>query len=620
MKRLIVSTLTAALLLGFASPNAVGQLETLRELTGTSSKKPKPKKIARITLKGPITESPVSIPPLFSSTTPLSLKELIKRLNDARDDRDVVALVLDVQQSQLGMGQLEEVHIALQKFRAVDKDVYINADTLTTGSYALASAASKISLVPTGDLWLNGLYGETPYLRGGLDKLGIIPDFEQCGNFKTGAEAITRTEPSEQSQEMTDWLLDSIFDSMVKLIAEGRQMDAKHVRKLIDAGPYSAEEALKAKLIDAVIHRRDFADQLRERYGDNIKIVHDYGGQGSEEVPGNMFAAFEMFMEIFAPSPKVYTEPSVAVVYVEGMIQAGSGEISPFGGSSGAFSTDIRKALETAADDDTVKAVVLRVDSPGGSALASEIILDATHRVADKKPLIVSMGNVAGSGGYYVTCASDMIFADKHTITASIGVLGGKLVTTGFWEKMGIHWHSHQRGNMAGLFSTASEFSDAERAKIRHYMETVYEVFKGHVVDARGDKLAKPIDELAGGRVFTGAQALDLGLVDRIGGLHDAIKYAAATARQTDFDIRVIPEPPTMFDMLTGGVGQDETLSLGIARGIDWLKAPGFGEMLPILARTDPTRFHAVMQQLAKIDLIHRESVVTVMPDAYIIR
>jgi len=599
----------------------MAQLDALRALAGGGNTTPPPKKIAHITLRGPLTESPIAIPPLFASEAPLSLKELLHRLDDARADDSVVALVLDVDGAALGFAQLEEVHAALRRLAAAEKEIYVHADTLTTGTYALATAATHISLVPTGDLWLRGLYGETPYLRGALEKLGVVPDFEHCGDFKTGAESITRTGPSEASKEMTDWLLDSLYDSLVKLIARSRGFSPDQVRKLIDRGLYSAEDALAAKLIDSVKYRQDFAADLKERYGEDVQIVHDYGGEDADDVPGNMFAAFEMLMELFNPSPKEFTKPTIAIVYVEGAIQNGEAEVSPFGSSSGAYSTTIRKALDRAAEEDMVKAVVLRVDSPGGSALASEIILDATRRVAAKKPLIVSMGNVAASGGYYVSCEADTVFADRHTITASIGVLGGKLVTTGFWEKLGIHWHANKRGAMAGLLSTAAPFSDEERQRIRHYMESVYGVFKDHVVQARGDKLDKPIEQLASGRVFTGVQALEHGLVDEIGGLRDAIKFAARKSRQDDYELRVLPDPPGIFDMFGGGATGDRRLQMALGLHIPALAtAPVFQAMLPVLAQTDPQRLGAVLRQLQKIEMLHRENVLMVMPDELLIR
>ena len=268
-----------------------------------------------------------------------------------------------------------------------------------------------------------------------------------------------------------------------------------------------------------------------------------------------------------------------------------------------------------------MKAVVLRVDSPGGSALASEIILDASKRVvAKKKPLIVSMGNVAGSGGYYVACGADTIFADSSTITASIGVVSGKVVTTGMWDKLGVNWHPQQRGAMAAMLSSAAPFTDAERAKLRHYMETVYEIFKNHVTAARGDRLTKPIDQLAGGRVFTGAQALELGLIDKIGGLEDAIKFAAKRAGLGEYEIRVIPEPPNIFDLLTGSLEKDEFTRMSAGSKLALAQWPLFKTVLPTLATVDPLRYRAIMQALKRIELIHDEGVIMMMTTDLVIR
>ena len=193
---------------------------------------------------------------------------------------------------------------------------------------------------------------------------------------------------------------------------------------------------------------------------------------------------------------------------------------------------------------------MLRVDSPGGSALASEIILDATRRVKSKKPFTVSMGNVAGSGGYYVACGADTIFADAATITGSIGVVSGKLATGGLYEQLGVSFKSYRRGQNAGMLASGEVFSPGERLKMRSYMDEIYGVFKSHVTAVRGNRLKKPIDDIAGGRVYTGKQALELGLVDRLGTLHDAIKYVAEQAKLTDYELRVIPKPKNFLEQL----------------------------------------------------------------------
>jgi protease IV len=614
-----------ALLIGvlFAQP-APAQIEQLLKKVTEGMSKPAPppnKQVAVFRVEGALTETPVNMPPLFGGKPPMSMQSLLHRLKEARQDPHVVAVVMDLQHATLGMAQVEEISAALRKFAVIDKDVFVHADMLTNGTYAASSGASYISLVPTGDLWLTGLYSESPFLRGTLEKLGCEPDFIQFEQYKTAAEMVMRKGPSPQAEEMMNWLLDGIFDGMVKLIAEGRNLTTDQVRMLIDNGPYSAEDALKAGLIDAVQHRQDFVASLKKRFDPTVDFVTDYADDSGLKIPDdNIFAAFEFLMNMFNPKPKVYTKASVAIVYVEGAIMPGEAEPSPFGSTGGAFSTSIRKALDKAAEERTVKAVVLRVDSPGGSALASEIILDASRRVAAKKPLIVSMGNVAGSGGYYVTCGAETIFVDANTITGSIGVLGGKIVTTGMWEKIGVNWHSNQRGEMAAMMSSASRFSDKERKKIHAYMASVYEIFKDHVAKARGERLAKPIGELAGGRVYTGAQALELGLVDRIGGLEDAISFAARRAGISDYEIRIIPEPKSIFDLFAAPKSDEYTSVARGPAGLSLTELPLFEAALPALAKLDPLRFAAMLRALQRIELIHREGVIMMMPDEYVIR
>lgn len=618
-------TLLTLMCVALAAPSghsaAIAQFDILKKLTQGAEPEEAVKIIPYFHLKGALAETPAGMPPLFGGERPTSLKSILHRLKEAREDKNVVGIVLDIQDAALGLAQLEEVFNSVRKFAAVDKDVFVHADSLDTMRYALASSASHISIVPTGDVWLTGIYGEMPYVRGTLDKLGIVPDIEQCGDYKSAGETLMRTGPSEQAQEMTDWLFDGLFEGLVSLIAEGRGVTPVKARELIDNGPYSAEEALKAGLIDSVKHRQDFVADVRKRFGGAAEFDSHYAEDDDFGTPGdNFFAMFDFFMKMFNPSRKSSGGPSIAVIYVEGTIVTGEREPSPFGvGGESAHSTTIRRALDEAAEDDSVKAVVLRVDSPGGSALASEIILDATARVAEKKPLIVSMGNVAGSGGYYVACAADTIFADRNTITASIGVIGGKLVTSSMWKSIGVNWHPVQRGKMAGLLSSAAVFDDKEREKIRHYMNTVYDVFKRHVVEARGDKLTKPIEELAGGRVFTGAQGLELGLIDKIGGMDDAVKFAAKKAGLIDFDLRVIPEAPTLFEMLMGGEADDEFASM-VGPSMSLASLPMFRAAMPALLAVDPLRARAMLRALRRVELLARERVLMMMPSELLVR
>jgi protease-4 len=227
------------------------------------------------------------------------------------------------------------------------------------------------------------------------------------------------------------------------------------------------------------------------------------------------------------------------------------------------------------------------------------------------------MGNVAGSGGYYVSCGADAIFADAATITASIGVVGGKLVTTNLWSKLGVNWVSHKRGANADLLSSARAFDDAQRKVLQDYMQQVYDVFKGHVTQGRGSKLRQPIDEIAGGRVYTGQQALDLGLVDQIGGLQQAVEYAAARVSLKDYEIRVIPEPKDFFTQLMGdisGEGERPTDIRLSSMSSLVVGQPTLASLLDLLQKTQPQRARALAQALQRIELIRQESVILMMP------
>ena len=340
-------------------------------------------------------------------------------------------------------------------------------------------------------------------------------------------------------------------------------------------------------MIDAVEHRQDLEASLKQKYGDDVVFDRKYGKKAEPKLDASSpFGIFKFWGELLGASkPAESKKPAVGIVYVDGPIVLGGGRASMFQ-ESAAVSSKIRKALDNAASDDSIKAVVLRVNSPGGSALASEIILDATRRVKAKKPFIVSMGDVAGSGGYYVACGADTIFADDATITGSIGVVGGKLATGGMYDKLGVTFKSYRRGQNAGMLASGETFTPGERLKMRTWMDEIYGVFKGHVTAIRGNRLKKPIDDLAGGRVYTGKQALELGLVDRLGTLHDAIAFVAEQAKLTDYDVRVVPKPKSFLEQLLEDGADNEP-----RKGLDVVHRPTLLDLAqPFLRSLDPSR------------------------------
>lgn len=569
-------------------------------------------------LKGIITEAPApaDLPFDLSGATGTPLRDLIKRLRAARDDERVRGVVLMLGSVSLGRAQAEEVRAAMEELRAAGKKIHAHADTMTSGGLLLLSGASEISMVPTGYLFITGLYGEQLFVRGLLDKVGVEPDFFTCGDYKSAAEMFMRKTPSAESERMQNWLLDSIYDNSVNSIAAGRMVSADRVRTWIDTGVYMAEDARKAGVIQNVQHRQDFEASLRKLYGADAVFDRRYGKKKSQ-LPdfSSPMGVLQFYAEILQPpSQDTSKKDAVGIVYLEGPIVDGEGSPSPFGGGSIAYSTNIRRALDAAADDDRIKAVVFRIDSGGGSAVASEVILDASRRVAAKKPLIISMGNVAGSGGYYVACGSKTIFADPSTITGSIGVVSGKFVTTKMWNSLGINWVAYKRGRNSGMLSSAETFSDSEREAMQSYMNHVYDIFKGHVVSNRGGKLTKDIDEIAGGRVYTGQQALELGLIDKLGGIEDAIVFAAAEAQLDDYDIRVVPRSKNFMEMLmselSGGNNESGHLRLKFSGAAS---SPWEG-LMPAIRSLDPVRATAVQQTLMQLDILQSERVSLMMP------
>ncbi|HEY2837664.1 MAG TPA: signal peptide peptidase SppA [Pirellulales bacterium] len=619
-KSFVILVALVGVLFGLA-PIAVRAADDKKEST-----KAKPI-VAVFRLRGPIVETPGDENPLFGTSHSMALVDLIQRLAKARDDEAVKGVVFTLDGATVSLSSAEEIRQAMAAVRAAGKEVYVFADGLTMSDYALAAGASEISVVPTGDLWLTGIYVESPYVRGLLSLLGVSPDFLHCGDYKSASEIFMRDGPSPQAEEMQNWLLDSLYQSHIRLIATGRDVDEAKAREWIDGGPYTASGALKAGLIDKSQQRSDLEASLRAKYGDNVKFDSKYGAKAGATIDfSSPMGMMSFYSELLGGGKKKKAhKDSVAVVYVEGSIELGAASGSPlsFGGKS-ATSVAVAKALDEAADDDTVKAVVLRVNSPGGSATASDVILAATKRVKAKKPLVVSMGDVAGSGGYYVACASDVIFADASTITGSIGVIGGKMATSDMWGKVGIRWKEYGRGANASILSTARPFTAEQRQRMQAWMDEIYGVFKDHVTAIRGSRLKKPIDELAGGRVYTGQQALDLGLIDRLGTLSDAIKYVAEQAKIEKYEIRVVPESKNFIEQLLSGLtGGDEDdakgLSLDAGRAAGFQAAGGratlLGAALPYLKGFDPERVSAVTRAFLRLEMIRREGAVLMMPE-----
>jgi protease-4 len=443
-----------------------------------------------------------------------ALRDVADALRRAASDRRVAALVARVGPGGMGPAAAEEIRAAVHAFRASGKRAVAHADSLGEGSNGtvgvwLASAFDQVWLQPQGDVALVGLHGRTPFLRGLLDRLGVVPRLAHRKEFKSAMYLFTeRSMPAPQRAE-TERLLGSLLDEMVAGIAADRRLDEAEVRALVERGPLLGHEAVAARLVDGLKHRDEVLDRLeREVRGRRLALGRYLERAGRPERRG----------------------AAIALVHGTGLIETGHSRFRlwPPGPSMGA--DDLTEALRAARRKKGVRAVLFRIDSPGGSAVASEAIRREVELCGQAgKPVVAVMGNVAASGGYWVAMSAAKIVARATTLTGSIGVVGGKLVTGQAWERAGIRWDGVERGDHAGMWSADRDFSDAEWGRVQAWLDHVYQEFTGAVAAARG-LAPEAVEALAGGRVWTGREAHARGLVDAIGGWAEAVALARELA------------------------------------------------------------------------------------------
>ncbi len=579
--------------------------------------------VLRLKFDGPVAEAPSDdgdLAILFGGSPPKTLRQWVNKIHKAAADEEINGIAMIIDGPAIGMAQVQELRQALARFREAGKKVYCYMDYAGNGGYALATAADHITLAEHSELSIMGLRAELSYYKGLFDKIGVQADMLHCGAYKSALEPYTRTEPSKPAAENINWLLDGLYDGWVDMLADGRGKTASQIKAIVDTAPVASDDALAQGLIDAIGSFDDFRGTIRKEFGQDVDIVKKYPRKDGPEFdldPGNPFALFtemnRMMEELFGGEDEP-DEPGLGLIYIEGAIVMGKSQSSPFGGAT-AGSTTVRAAFEAALEDDNVKAVVVRVNSPGGSALASDIMWKAAMKCGQKKPVIVSMGGVAGSGGYYVAIPGDVIYADETTITGSIGVVGGKLVVRDLFEdKLGITTTEFQRGGNAGLMSLNRPWTDEERERMQSYMNDVYDQFKGRVLHNRGDKLTKDIEDLAGGRVYTGKQALAIGLVDKLGTLDDAIAYAEERVKLDDAPVYVFPKKKDFAEVLAQLLGEETKDGWEIRMPRQLAGDPLLGTVGPLLQGLAPEHVSRIMADLHNLAILNQERVGCFMP------
>lgn len=479
------------------------------------------------------------------------LRPSLRALHEAAADRHVVGLIAKVG-GPLPWAAMQELRLGVLAFAASGKPTLAWAESFGEGSgdmsaYVLASGFDEVWLQPGGGLGLLGVGVETTFVRGALDRVGIEPQLEQRYEFKNAADSVTRTEFTAAHRMALDRVAESIFAEAVDLIAEGRGIEAARVRELTDTGPRSAPEARAAGLVDALGYRDQAYAAMRSRVAADAELLYAdrWRPQRRPHVPARR-------------------RGHVALVEVRGTIASGRTRRGPTGRQVG--SDSVGAALRAATNDVHVRAVVLHVDSPGGSAVASDTIWREVCRVREAgKPVIVSMGAVAASGGYYIACPADVIVALPSTLTGSIGVFGGKMVVRELLDRLGLTTGTVSHGARSLMFSARRGFTDDERERLAATIDAIYEDFVAKVARGRSRTVAE-IDGIARGRVWTGRDALAIGLVDELGGLRDAVRIARVRAGlSTDAPVRHPGHIPALARLGRAKNTEDPRASLGAA-------------------------------------------------------
>ena len=492
-----------------------------------------------------------------SGEQPPQLRDLLEALQRGAQDDRVVGLIAHVGAESLGMGARQEIRDAVRAFAATGKKTIAFAESFGEfapggGAYYLATAFDKIYLQPSGDVGLSGLIVESPFVRGTLDKLDIEPRLDQRKEYKNAMNLFTEKAYTPAHREALEAVMISFRDQIVQGIAQGRGLPEARAREIFAGGPYVAQEALAIKLVDALVYRDEAYALARKALGEDAQTL--------------------LYGQYLERAGRPHMEgPTIALIYGVGQVVRGESNTSPVSGSSTMGSQTVAGAFRQAVDDENVKAIVFRIDSPGGSYIASDTIWRETVRAREAgKPVIATMGSVAGSGGYFVAMAADKIVAQPGTITGSIGVLAGKMLTRKFWENLGITWDDIRFGENANIWTGTYDYDDRGWQRFQLFLDRIYEDFTNKV--AEGRKLPKErVLEIAKGRIWSGADAKALGLVDALGGFPEALalaREAAGLEKDAAVTLKLFPEPRSAIEqLLDEGPESLERAAVGRAMG-----------------------------------------------------
>jgi protease-4 len=465
-----------------------------------------------------------------------TVQSVVNSLRKAKVDTRIRGVVLKPSGPQLLWGKAQEIRDAVLDYKESGKPIVAFLEFGGTQEYYLASAADKVFLVPGSPLDLVGVASYEMFIRGALDKIGAHPDMLNAGDFKTAANFYTETTMTPAHREMAESLNRDLYEQIVDGIADGRRLAKSDVRRLIDEGPFLPADAVEAGLVDALV------------YADEVKRQEPFSEVNWREISDRDYR------QISLASVGLNRGRRIALIYAVGTINSGTGGVDITGGEVLGSDTLVR-AIRAARTDDSVRAIVLRIDSPGGSAVASDVIWREVMLAKADKPVIASMSDLGASGGYYIAMGADTIVAQPATLTGSIGVVAGKITTGGTYEKVGVTLEPVSNGRFAEIYSPVTPFSDDERAKMQEHIDAIYEQFLTKAAEGRGTT-RDAVHDVAQGRVWTGRQAKEHGLIDELGGLGRAIALAKERVgidADDEVELVAFPRPKSLFELLNEG-------------------------------------------------------------------
>ena len=531
----------------FASPAALSAAYAQDGATATKAR------VATIELEGALKDRPSETGMIFGKSDTHTLQDVVEAIKAAGDDGNLDGIVIQVRDAELGATQVEELSAAIREIRGKGKKVHLFADAYGTVELMLGSACDEVIAQTGAPVSMPGLYMEEMFLADTLAWAGLKADYVQVGDYKGASEQMARNSPSPQWSQNIDGLLDSMYANIRGPMLRGRELTDKQLDGAMETlWMADSAEAKEAKLIDSVIDLPQLTAHLKTEYNKPISWKSDLLGH-DEETQMDMSNPFAMLMKLGETPDYTPTGPTIAVLHIDGAIVDGESTTPGLmGGSASVGSRTIRSALEDIRKEDEIRGVIVRIDSPGGSATASEVIWQGVRRLAEKKPVWISVGSMAASGGYYIAVSGDKIYVNPSSIVGSIGVVGGKIAMGELYDKLKVNVVGRGRGPKADIFASEKTWSDAQREEVRTKMTDTYNLFTSRVTAGRkGIDLSKTAE----GRLFTGDKALGLKMADAIGGLDVALGDLAKSLDLDDYEVMHYPAPRSFADVLEDAFG-----------------------------------------------------------------